>query len=1469
MKTAPIAHIILLLLLAPFCAMAQYQFIENKGQWEKPILFRAYVNAGEVYLENDGIRFLFYDGEKVKDFHQNEALDSTLDCHALKLKLVGAQKPKAIEKEIESYTNYNYFLSDQRSRWASGVKAYEKMVLKDVYPNIDFEVYSYQHKIKYNFYVHPGANPSQIKIEYQGADDVVLENGLVTVYTSLRKVIEERPFSYEMSEDGKPGEEVKTKYNLDGNVLSFDIKGAYRQDRLLVIDPSLVFGTFSGSTADNFGYTATYDERGNAYSGGTVYTFGFPVTLGAFQVTWNSGVSVDASVGDIPRDIGILKYSSNGTRLEYATYIGGSHNEDPHSMVVNNDDELVIFGNTGSANFPTTISAYDTSFNGGYDIFVCKLSYDGRRLLSSTYVGGSGRDGLNGRQGIINNVRGNSNELGFNYGDMYRGEVVVNEDDHVFIATTSQSKDFPADSDTYQDKGGGKHDGVLLKLNANLSSLMGSTYFGGTEHDALYGISLDSDGNVYACGGTRSEALPFVSTAFQDTFQGLRADGIIVKFNSDLDSLLAGTYFGTDRYDQCYFLQTDEESNVYVTGQTTDSFFLVRNVKFSQLHGKQFIAKLSPQLDSLVYCGTFGSGRFYPDLSPSAFLVDQCARIYFAGWGGGANFNGTAADLPIPYPLDAEKSYPDSSGSDFYLAVFAENMDTILYGSYFGGDTSQEHVDGGTSRYSRAAIVYQSVCAGCTAGASDFPTTTGAVSETNGAVTGNLCNNALFKLNFDAPVLYADFKVDEYICIGNTVKPENRSINALEQEWDFGDGFTSKDTFPSHTYADTGWYTIRLIVSNIFSCPGKDTVEFPVYIYKKADADFSYVGDDCGWAYDFQFEGLKAQTFNWHFGDSAHYSQDKNPSHRYDFRGTYKVRLITDSGTTCQAIVNKTLILTDPLANFRFLVDSCEPYVLFFDSSENALNWEWTMEPGVVIENENPGYLFPDTGTYNVLLKINVGKPCLDSISKAINIDLDIRDAVFSLELDSCNYTATFINQSRYFDGVRWDIGSASFSSDTVIFDFSTHGSYDGRLVVDPHSICPDTSTRYFDFAPVSESIFSATEDTCIAKASTLNLSKNAGKYRWEADGKIYKLKDPDISFSDTGTYEITLITNPHSACADTSLQVVDIQNDKLALFSADTLFCELALVLTNESRKAFEFKWDFGNGTSSQIENPDTVWFDDYGTYEVRLIIEPGDSACSDTFSQSIAFVAPVGKPQVIEDINCFGSAFFASRVKGSKNHRWLIDNELVSTEDSFAYTYDTSGTYTIEHSYETADGCPKTEIITDSIFIPKASFELSLDSCTNTVAISNFSEHAESTLWRLDAEFYSDDAVPSLILEERNKIYQLQLIINEGTPCADTTQQQLGIEFDLNKLKVPNVITANGDGKNDLAQIVGDKVQCDILEIIVFNRWGQELYRANGPNLDWKPVNKKDKELSPGVYYYLLRTSDAERNGSFTVVR
>ena len=1457
----------ILFLCLPLLGWSQYQFIENKGQWEDEILFRTYVDAGEVFMENDGLRFLFYDPEKIKDFHEHNYGDSLLDCHAIKLQLLGSNTPSPIEKYIEGGTDYNYFIGRNRQHWVSGARAYEKMILRDVYPGIDFEVYSYQHKIKYNFHIHPGADPSKIKIQYKGVDDIVIENGMVKAYTSLRKIIEESPYSYQLDEHGKPGDEVKTSYFLDGDVLSFNIKGSFRKDRLLIIDPSVVFATFSGSTADNFGYTATFDELGNAYSGGTVYTFGFPTTFGAFQTVWAGGQTVDSQIGDIPRDIGILKYSPDGTKLVYATYIGGLHNEDPHSMVVNNDDELLIFGNTGSDDFPVNISAYDTSYNGNYDAFVVKLSSDGKHLLAGTYIGGTGRDALNGRQLLGSGGFTNSNELGFNYGDMYRGEIIVDDNDIVYVATTTQSNDFPVSTTGAQNLHGGRHDGVVFKLNSDLSSLQAATYYGGLEQDALYGVNINENGEVYVCGGTRSRGLNVPGKAFQDTFQGLRADGIILKFSNDLDTLLAGTYFGTARYDQTYFVQLDDESNVYVTGQTTDSFFLVRNVNYSQLYGKQFIAKLSPELDSLVYCGTFGSGRFYPDLSPSAFLIDQCARIYFTGWGGGANFNGLAHGLPIPNANEAEKSYSDSS--DFYLAVFAENMDKILYGSYFGGDTSDEHVDGGTSRYSKAGVVYQSVCAGCSAGASDFPVTPGVVSEKNEAQTGNLCNNALFKLDFESPVLYADFDIDDYICIDEVVAPGNRSINARSFQWDFGDGFTSTDTFPRHQYKDTGWFEISLVVSNILSCPGKDTLKLPVYIYKQADADFDYIADDCGWAYDFKFRGERAQTFNWNFGDNLNYSTLQNPSHGYNFRGTYSVKLITDSGTTCEARVTKPVTIKDPEANFRYLVDSCEPYVLFFDSSGNALSWEWTLEPGVVKGDENPNHLFSDTGSYQVTLRINVGRPCFDIVTKTIDIQLRDRNADFDLIIDSCEFSASFVNRSKFTDGLKWIIESDTVKGDTIDYDFKKPGSFSGALVVDPFSICPDTATRFFSFDPVSVAIFTAEEDTCIAQVKTTNSSVGANKYKWETDNRIFKVKEPTISFQDTGVYEVMLITNPFSECADTLTEIVDIKNSKLAYFEIDTLLCQLAIVIDNRSKEAFEFEWDFGDGSGSTLENPDTIKYEQHGTYEVKLIIEPGDSACSDTFSQSITFEAPQGDGTLIEDIDCFGKTTFFSTLEGSKNHEWYINGVLVSEDDSFSYLIDSSGTFELRHTYLTSENCPKTDLIIDSVYIPEADFSFEIDSCTGIIVTENLSAFNDDDLWRIDSEDFSSEGSPRIQLPEMDQPSLIELIINPGTPCADTASLIAEYGFDIESLTVPNVVTANEDGKNDIAKVLGDLIDCGDAEIIVFNRWGQELFRASGTNLDWEPVNKNGQGLAPGVYYYLLKTAAGQRNGSFTVVR
>ena len=149
--------------------------------------------------------------------------------------------------------------------------------------------------------------------------------------------------------------------------------------------------------------------------------------------------------------------------------------------------------------------------------------------------------------------------------------------------------------------------------------------------------------------------------------------------------------------------------------------------------------------------GVFGTGSGQVDIALSAFLVDNCDNIYVSGWGGSTNGSQSAtSSTTTGLPVTSDCHQCQTDGSDFYLIVLEENMQSLLYASFFGGNQSNEHVDGGTSRFDKDGIVYQSVCAGC-GGNSDFPTTPGAWSNTNNA---HNCNIAAFK--FDISELTAN-----------------------------------------------------------------------------------------------------------------------------------------------------------------------------------------------------------------------------------------------------------------------------------------------------------------------------------------------------------------------------------------------------------------------------------------------------------------------------------------------------------------------------------------------------------------------------------------------------------------------------------------------------------------------------------------------------------------------------------------
>jgi hypothetical protein len=341
----------------------------------------------------------------------------------------------------------------------------------------------------------------------------------------------------------------QTKYVLIGKEIRFDVKN-YNRNEVLIIDPTLIFSSFSGSVGDNWGFTATYGPDGSFYGGGINLKTGYPVTTGAFQTVWaggNSGVNAT--------DISISKLSPNGTSRIYATYLGGSGNEQPHSLVVDGAGNLIVAGRTNSADYPLK-GAGQIGSGGGYDIVVTKLNQAGSALIGSVKIGGQGDDGVN----IA--VESNSS-LQQNYGDNGRSEVIVDGGGNIYVASCTRSSGapasggFPVTAGAFQQNNAGTQDAVVLKFNASVSLLFAS-YLGGDKDDAGYVLSLAPNGDIYVGGGTASTNFPGTSGGvIHSTNQG-SIDGFVSIISNNGIAIVRSTYVGTGGDDQVYGVQFDK-----------------------------------------------------------------------------------------------------------------------------------------------------------------------------------------------------------------------------------------------------------------------------------------------------------------------------------------------------------------------------------------------------------------------------------------------------------------------------------------------------------------------------------------------------------------------------------------------------------------------------------------------------------------------------------------------------------------------------------------------------------------------------------------------------------------------------------------------------------------------------------------------------------------------------------------------
>lgn len=1078
---------------------SQVEFIENKGQWDEKVKFMSHAGDGAFFLEKDGFTVLVHnpqDLQRMADGHHGvitnneKGVPPVLHSHAYKVEFVNGNPSPEIIADKALPTVNNYFIGNDKTKWASNCKLFKGVTYKNVYPNIDVRYYSdAAGRLKYDLIVKPGADPIQIALRYKGADKLEVKNKELVIKTSVGEIKELYPYSYQVSNNER--KDIEARYEVKGDVVRFNIKD-YSPNSTLIIDPTEIFFTYSGSVADNWGFTATYGPDGSFFSGGIAFGNGYPVSQGAFQTSFKGG----------QRDIAIIKLTPDGVNRVYATYIGGTGNEQPHSMFVDPQGELVIAGRTNSSDYPTTVPVYGPG--GGWDIVVTKLNASGSALIGSMRIGGTSDDGVN----INVNETSGTTSLKRNYGDDARSEVIIDGGGNIYVASCTQSLGstttrFKTSPGVFQpNPGGGGQDAVVLKLNPSCDNVLFSTYAGGSADDAAYVLALGNNGSVYVAGGTSSTNMLGISTSgvISSTYASGNSnpcDGFVLELSNDGSTAIRGTYLGTPSADQVYGIQTDKFGYIYVMG-TTEGAWPVLNAAYSNPGSKQFISKMQPDLSAYVYSTVFGSGSSLPNISPTAFLVDRCENVYVSGWGGKSNTEtgyGTGTTHGMPVTPDAIKPNTDQSGSDFYFFVMKKDAVSQLYGTFFGQDdpnanstpvTFGDHVDGGTSRFDQSGVIYQAICANCFKSVT-FNGTPGSWSPNNPAAPGTSeCNLGMLKIQMDFAGVHAGPQAainavpdDTSGCTPLLVHFTDTLLKGKRYIWDFGDGSPKVNSVgpdTSHTYISPGTYLVTLVAIDSTTCNIADTAYLHIRAgNNKAILDFiaNKIPPCTNLSYNFTntstatVNTFGTSSFVWDFGDGSPRQTRgfSSVSHTYASPGTYKVTLVIQDTTFCNSpdSIFKTVRLSPNLkAQFVTPDKGCVPYnAVFQNTSAGGLSFLWNFGDGTTSTLDNPTHLYSNVGTYVVTLYAYDSTACnqIDSTQFTITVhDIPVAAFTFSPLPPQENTFTDFTNQSTGATSYFWNFGDGDTSIEVNPRHlFNATGTFNVCLIAISDAGCSDT----------------------------------------------------------------------------------------------------------------------------------------------------------------------------------------------------------------------------------------------------------------------------------------------------------------------------------------------------------------------------------------------------------------------------
>ncbi|MEG4970899.1 SBBP repeat-containing protein, partial [Microcoleus sp. B6-A1] len=649
-------------------------FIANAGQTDPHVKFQVKGAGHSIYFTPNEITFTAFQPPNEPG---NQATNSAIVRSSL-----ANSNPNPTISGLEQLPGVaNFILGEDSSQWHTDVPTFNGVVYQNVYQGIDRVFKGTEGQLKSEFLVAPFADPSQIKMNYSGVNDIRLrDDGALILETPLGELIDNAPIVYQDINGQRVN--VPAAYNLLGNgQVNFSL-GYFDPTQPLVIDPVLAYSTYLGGSGDgisgngnDYANRMTVDSTGAAYIIGTTFN-NFTTTPGAYQTTpagnadflvtkinpegtalvystyiggigneYGFGIAVDSQgnaylTGQIDPGYpitpgafqpttpnytaGVTKLNAAGNALVYSTFLGTSTSGAlGNGIAVDSNGNAYVTGITGDG-FPTA-NASQPQIGGNIDAFITKVNPAGSALVYSTYLGGSGREDAQA--------------------------IAIDNNGNAYITGITSSTNFPAEyyggsefpNATFQSKIGGGADAFVAKFNANGARAY-STYLGGSGDEKGADIAVDSAGSAYVVGSTTSTNF-LTASPIQAASAGGANDAFVSKLSPNGSSLIYSTYLGGSGDDKGHRIIVDSANNAYVTGDTTSTNFPTKNAIQSVSGGGKdaFVTKINASGSALVdstYLG--GSG----DDNGSGIAVDASGAVYVAG-------STTSTNLPTANPLQA------------------------------------------------------------------------------------------------------------------------------------------------------------------------------------------------------------------------------------------------------------------------------------------------------------------------------------------------------------------------------------------------------------------------------------------------------------------------------------------------------------------------------------------------------------------------------------------------------------------------------------------------------------------------------------------------------------------------------------------------------------------------------------------------------------------------------------------------